>query len=135
MKELKVEVIEPLPVGRMYKCIYLKIYNLTFTGINSVNCDCVLLVECGISMLEDGRAVLPKESGQPDEDDFASVPLANKMAKITFTKPSEVTSLQVRATSGLASEDTAVVTATFIKPNGEKKTTVRILSIYVLIHF
>ena len=86
-------------------------------------------------MLEDGRAVLPKEAGQPDEDDFATVPLTNKEAKIIFPKPSEVTSLQVRATSGLASEDTAVVTATFIKPNGEKKTTVRILSIYVLIHF
>lgn len=75
-------------------------------------------------MLEDGRAVLPSEAGQPDEDDFATVPLEKKVAKITFPKPSEVTSLQVRATKGLATEDTATITATFVKPNGETKTTV-----------
>ena len=73
-------------------------------------------------MLEEGKSVLPKESGQPDEDDFATVPLANKVAKIKFPKPSEVTSLQVRATSGLASEDTALVTATFVKPDGTTTT-------------
>ena len=75
-------------------------------------------------MLEDGRAVLPGEAGQPDEDDFASVPLKDKSVTIKFPKPSEITSLQVRATSGLAAEDTATITATFVKPNGDKKTTV-----------
>ena len=75
-------------------------------------------------MLEDGRAVLPKESGQPDEDDFATVPLDKKVAKIKLPKPSEVTSLQLRATSGLASEDTAFVTATFVKVDGTTKKTV-----------
>lgn len=75
-------------------------------------------------MLEDGRAVLPSEAGQPDEDGFASVPLKDESVKIKFPKPSEVTSLHVRATSGLAAEDTAIITATFIKPNGDKKTVV-----------
>ena len=75
-------------------------------------------------MLEDGRAVLPSEAGQPDEDDFATVPLENKVAKIKFPKPSEVTSLRVRATSGLSQEDTVDVKATFVKPNGDTKTTV-----------
>ena len=80
-------------------------------------------------MLEDGRAVLPKESGQPDADDFATVPLKNKEAKIKFPKPSEVTSLRVRATKGLSSDDTAHVRATFVKINGEKKTTVSLMCI------
>ena len=75
-------------------------------------------------MLEDGRAVLPSEAGQPDEDDFATVPLENKVAKIKFPKPSEITSLRVRATSGLSAEDTASITATFVKLNGETQTTV-----------
>jgi hypothetical protein len=75
-------------------------------------------------MLEDGRAVLPSEAGQPDEDDFATVPLENKVAKIKFPKPSEVTSLRVRATSGLSQEDTVDVKATFVKPNGDTTTTV-----------
>ena len=81
--------------------------------------------ECSVSMLEDNRAILPSEAGQPDEDDFATVPLENKVAIIKFPKPSEVTSLQVRATSGLAAEDTALITATFVKLNGETETTVR----------
>ena len=76
-------------------------------------------------MLEDGRAVLPKEAGQPDEDDFATVPLDHSEAKITLPKPSEVTLLKVRATSGLAAEDKADVTATFVKQDGTIKTTVR----------
>lgn len=85
-------------------------------------------------MLEDGRAVLPSEAGQPDEDDFATVPLENKVAKITFPKPSEVTSLRVRATSGLASEDTATVTATFVKVDGDTKTTVSAIQGQPAIH-
>ena len=76
-------------------------------------------------MLEDNRAVLPSEAGQPDEDDFATVPLENKVAKIKFPKPSEVTSLRVRATDGLSEEDTASITVTFVKLNGETKATVR----------
>ena len=86
-----------------------------------------IISACSVSMLEDKRAVLPKEAGQPDEDDFATVPLANKIAKIKFTKASEVTSLQVRATAGLAEEDTATVTATFVKNDGKTKTTVSYL--------
>lgn len=76
-------------------------------------------------MLEDGRAALPSEAGQPDEDGFATVPLENKAAKIKFTKPSEVTSLRIRATSGLSQEDTVDIKATFVKLSGETRTTVR----------
>ena len=75
-------------------------------------------------MLEDNRAVLPSEAGQPDEDDFATIPLENKVVKIKFPKPSEVTVLKVRATDGLSEEDTVDVKATFVKLNGEIKTTV-----------
>ena len=76
-------------------------------------------------MLEDNRAVLPSEAGQPDEDGFATIPLEKKVAKIKFPKPSEITSLRVRATRGLSTEDVATVTATFVKMNGDTVTTVR----------
>lgn len=78
-------------------------------------------------MLEDGRAVLPNEAGQPDEDDFATIPLKDKVVKIQFPKPSEITTLKVRATSGLAAEDTATIKTTLIKLNGQTKTTVSCL--------
>jgi len=84
----------------------------------------ILLAECSVSMLEDDKAILPSEAGQPDEDDFATIPLQNKVAKIKFTKPSEVTSLQVRGTDGLDEDDTVSVTVTFVNMNEETKTTV-----------
>ena len=83
-----------------------------------------LFPECSLPMLEEERAILPKEAGQPDEDGFAAIPLDQQVAKVKFPKPSQVTSLRVRATSGLSAEDVATVSVTFLKTDGKKNTTV-----------
>lgn len=88
-------------------------------------CTLCFLAECSLSLLEDGRSILPSEAGQPDEDGFATIPFINKVAKIKFPKETEVTSLQVRPTGSLSEEDTVSITATFVKFNGETKTSVR----------
>jgi len=90
--------------------------------IEYYNC---LISECALSLLEDDRSILPSEAGQPDEDGFATIPFVDNVAKIKFPKESEVTSLQVRPTGGLSEEDTVSITATFVKVNGETKTTAR----------